>query len=258
MRGLAGKLALVTGGSGLIGGAVSVRLAEEGARVIVGSRSVEKARAWCDQQYVPDGSLIPMTLDLSTPDGVGAAMDHLRDVTGLPTIFVACAIPLEALPIPVDELSHEHFSALTEVDIAGHFMLVRDLAYALPPDETASIVWLSSIYGSAGVDHGIYPEGMMHSPPHYAACKAAVQGTVRWMATTWGPRGIRANAVVSGGVRSSARQNEEFVRRYNEKTMLRRMAEPSEIASACVFLASDDASYITGSCVNVEGGFLAW
>ena len=69
---------------------------------------------------------------------------------------------------------------------------------------------------------------MMHSPVHYSATKAAVQGTVRYLAGVWGERGVRVNAVVSGGVRSEKRQNEEFVRRYSKRTMLGRMARPDE------------------------------
>lgn len=258
MRGLDGKVAIVTGGKGLIGSAVSLRLAEEGAIVGVGSRTLEGAEQWCAEQSPGAGKLVPLQLDVGDRASIDAAFDRMEECAGKVTVLVATAVPLEALPVPFDEMSHEHFSRLMEVDVAGNFLAARTLVDRLDEATPASIVLFSSIYGSAAVDHGIYPEGMMHSPVHYAASKAAIQGVTRYLASTWGPRGVRSNAVVSGGVRSKARQNEEFVARYAAKTMLGRMAEPEEIAAAAVFLASDDASYITGTCIDVEGGFLAW
>ncbi len=258
MRGLKDKVAVVTGGKGLIGSAVNLRLAEEGAIVGVGSRSLEGAEAWCAEQAPADGKLVPLQLDVGDSTSIDAAFERMEELAGKVTILVATAVPLEALPVPFDEMSHEHFSRLMEVDVAGNFIAARTLVDRLDGGTSASIVLFSSIYGSAAVDQGIYPEGMMHSPVHYAASKAAVQGVTRYLASMWGPRGVRANAVVSGGVRSKARQNDEFVARYAAKTMLGRMAEPEEVAAAAVFLASQDASYITGTCVDVEGGFLAW
>ena len=256
MRGLQGKVALVTGGTGLIGGATCVRLAEEGVSVGVASRSIEKARNWCAEHDM--ANLHPLQLDVADANSIKTCFDEMAETCGLPEILVASAVPLEALPFPIEELTHEHFSRLYEVDVAGNFLCARTLVERLEEGRTGSIVWLSSIYGSAGVKHDIYPEGMMHSPVHYSSTKAAVQGTVRYLAGLWGEDGVRVNAVVSGGVRSEARQNDEFVRRYSRRTMLGRMAEPDELASSIAFLASDDASYITGTCLDVEGGLLAW
>jgi NAD(P)-dependent dehydrogenase (short-subunit alcohol dehydrogenase family) len=99
---------------------------------------------------------------------------------------------------------------------------------------------------------------MLPTPVQYAAVKAAAEGATRWLAAMWGERGVRVNALVPGGVASTQRQSEEFVKRYSEKTMLRRMATAEEVASAAAFLASDEASYITGQCLVVDGGLTAW
>ena len=257
MRGLSGRIALVTGGTGLIGGAAALRLAEEGAAVAVASRSYSKADEWCRYHRPRGGELFPLELDASSEESIAEAFGTLRTTVGPPSVMVACAIARESIAIPFEELTIDSFLDVQKVDVAGNFVCARTLVDGLAPGAAGSIVWLSSIYGSAGTDHWIYPEGMMHSPVHYGATKAAVQGLVRNLASMWGLQGVRVNAVVSGGVRDVERQNEEFVARYAKKTMLGRMAQPEEIGNACAFLASDDASYITGACLDVEGGFLA-
>lgn len=258
MRGLGGSVALVTGGAGIVGHAASLRLAEEGAHVFVSGRSEAKVREFCGANDPTGTRLVPLVLDVTSDASIRQAFEWMAGRAGIPTVLVACAIPREVLPVPFEQLSHEHFSRLVEVDVAGNFLCCRAMVDRLPEGRSASIVWLSSIYGSAGTDHSIYPEGMMHSPAHYAATKAAVQGIVRYLAAYWGGRQVRVNAVVAGGVRAEAIQPGDFAQRYARKTMLGRMAQPEEIASAVAFLASDDASYITGTCLNVDGGFLAW
>ncbi len=265
MRGLRDRTVLVTGGTGLIGGATCRRLAEEGARVIVASRSSDKAKAWCDETASElastegAGVLIPMEMDVASEQSIRDALDKLPSNADWPTILVATAIDTKWHATPFEELSHEHFAGISRADVAGNFIVARTLVEGASTENSAtSIVLFSSIYGSAGVQHSIYPEGMMHSPVHYAATKAAVQGTTRWLASYWGERGVRVNAVVSGGVRDENRQGDEFLTRYNCITMLGRMGRPSELAAAATFLASDDASYITGTCMDVEGGLLAW
>jgi NAD(P)-dependent dehydrogenase (short-subunit alcohol dehydrogenase family) len=264
MRGLRGKTVLVTGGTGLIGGATCQRLAEEGARVIVASRSGDKAKAWCDETTAAladvegVGTLVPLEMDVSSEQSIRDGFDTIRN-TDWPTILVATAIDTKWHATPFEELSHEHFAGISRADVAGNFIVARTLVENAPANVSpSSIVLFSSIYGSAGVQHSIYPEGMMHSPVHYASTKAAVQGTTRWLASYWGERGVRVNAVVSGGVRDENRQGGEFLKRYSRISMLGRMGRPSELAAAATFLASDDASYMTGTCMDVEGGLLAW
>jgi NAD(P)-dependent dehydrogenase (short-subunit alcohol dehydrogenase family) len=89
----------------------------------------------------------------------------------------------------------------------------------------------------------------------YAAAKAGVHGLTRWLATYWGDKGIRVNTLVPGGVENH--HDPEFVRRYIERTPLRRMARPEDLVGMTVFLASDASSYCTGQQYFVEGGWTA-
>lgn len=259
MKGLSGRIALVTGGTGLIGSAVVKRLAAEGAVVAVASRSAERARAWIhDAGDIAPGRLTPLELDLSDEDSIHAALERLRCEVGPPSLLIANASLRDGLATPFDALDHDSFRKLFDVDVAGHFLCARCLVEALPKETTASIVLLSSVYATIGVNHAIYPEGMSPTPVHYAAVKAGVLGMTRYLAGLWGERGVRVNAVAAGGVASADRQSPEFVRNYAARTMLRRMAAPEEIAGAVAFLASEEAGYITGECLVVDGGFSAW
>lgn len=259
MKGLKDRVALVTGATGLLGSAIAKRLAAEQTTVIIASRDLSKAKQWVERQNKEQtsGRYIPAQLDLSNEQSIRNCLDSIVDQAGIPTIVVANASLRDGVGVPFEKLTHDSFKNLFAVDIAGHVLLLRHTVDRLA-SQPASIVFLSSIYAKVGVDHRIYPEGMISTPVQYAAVKAAAEGATRWLAAKWGERGIRVNCLVPGGIASPQRQSEEFVKRYSEKTMLRRMATAEEVASAAAFLASDEASYITGQCLVVDGGLTAW
>ena len=140
MRGLQGKVAIVTGGTGLIGGATCLRLAEEGVTVAVTSRNLEKATEWCRAQSRP--GLHPFELNVADADSIRECFDAVKAKCGRPTILIACAIPLEALPVPFDTVTHKDFSRVLEVDVAGNFLCARTMVDRLPEGRTPT--WCGS------------------------------------------------------------------------------------------------------------------
>ena len=192
-------------------------------------------------------------MDVTDERGVKTAFAEIVKRYGAPRILVANASCREALESSFDRIAAQHFADLCAVDIAGHFLCARQFAAALPKGKSGSIVFLSSIYAIAGAD----PE-LSSAPPQYGAAKGALLGLTRSLAARWGRRGIRVNAVIAGGVEAPGRQSAKFRAAYGRKTMLRRMARAEEIASAVAFLASGDASYITGAALAVDGGYTAW
>lgn len=259
MRGLADRVALVTGATGLLGTAISRRLAEEGCRVAAASRDLKKVEGWVSEQpQAVRPRLHAAELDLSQEKSIAAFFRGAASRSQMPTILVANASLRDGMFPGLKDLTLEHFSRLFSVDVGGHFLCARSMVEHLPAKQPASIVFLSSIYAVAGVDPSLYapepPPGMVN----YAAVKSAMSGLVRSMASHWGSRGVRVNAVVAGGIRSRERQAEEFAAAFGRKTLLGRMAAADEVASAVAFLASDEASYITGESLVVDGGFSAW
>jgi NAD(P)-dependent dehydrogenase (short-subunit alcohol dehydrogenase family) len=256
MRGLQGKIALVTGATGILGRAIIKRLAAEGVIVIATSRNLARAQQMLQEQGL-DHSCFAGELDLSDTASIEKLVASVSSEPGPPTIVIASASCRDGLSVPFPDVTHQLFTNVFDTDIAGHCMLIRAVVGALD-GRSASVIFLSSIYGLMGVDQGIYPPGFLSTPVQYAATKGAAISAARWLAAFWGSKGTRVNVVSAGGVSSHRNDNDDFVKRYSAKTMLGRMASADEIASAVSFLASDEASYITGECLVVDGGLSAW
>jgi NAD(P)-dependent dehydrogenase (short-subunit alcohol dehydrogenase family) len=133
--------------------------------------------------------------------------------------------------------------------IAGH------VAAAMAKRGRGAIVNVASIYGAVGPDFAVYDGTDMTTPPAYSAIKGGIIAYTRYLASYYGPRGVRINAVCPGGVANN--QPPRFVENYAARTPLRRMARPEEIAGPVAFLASDAASYVTGAILPVDGGWTA-
>jgi NAD(P)-dependent dehydrogenase (short-subunit alcohol dehydrogenase family) len=119
----------------------------------------------------------------------------------------------------------------------------------------ASIINVASIYGIVAPDYSLYGGTTMGNPAAYAASKGGLLQLTRWLATTLAPD-VRVNAITPGGVFRN--QNPDFVKRYEAKTPLGRMARESDFAGAVAYLASDMSGYVTGQNLVVDGGWSVW
>ena len=125
---------------------------------------------------------------------------------------------------------------------------------------SGSIIQLGSIYGILGQDLSVYEGTAMHENMTYAAIKGGITNLTRQMASYYGKFNIRVNTLVPGGLSGSVAgksdiQNPAFVKQYSQKIPLKRLGRAEEIASAALFLASDAASYLTGTSLIVDGGW---
>jgi len=260
---LTGKVIVVTGGNGLLGSAYCQALAEHGAHVVVadlpGAHPQEAAQDLsqrtgrralglpCDVAVEADVvELFQRTLqEFGRVDGVmnnaAATGEHLMREG-------AVFSPFEDYPLAVWE-------AVLRVNLTGVFLVAREGGKALLKSGGGSMVNVSSTYGVVGPDHRIYEGMKFASFPGYSASKAGVHGLTRWLATYWGDKGIRVNTLVPGGVEN--RHDPEFVRRYAERTPLRRMARREDMVGMVVYLMSDAAAYATGQQYFVDGGWTA-
>jgi 3-oxoacyl-[acyl-carrier protein] reductase len=245
MNTLNGKTALVTGASRGIGRATALALAQGGAQVLVHYSSNEKdADAVVAEIRGGGGNAEKVGGDLGKPDGAHALARQVRTIVGdRLDILVANAGVSKAATI--EETTVEDFDYLFAVNARAPFFLVQQLLPVLC--KGSSIIFTSSLAARASV-------GTLYA---YAASKGAVETLVKHFAAALGPRGIRVNAVAPGVVETEM-SNFAKTDAGREFTLgmqaLKRMAQPEDIAPVVRFLASDDARWVTGESIHVDGG----
>jgi 3-oxoacyl-[acyl-carrier protein] reductase len=245
MSKLNGKTALVTGASRGIGRAIALALAQAGAQVLVHYGSNEKeANAVVAVIRRGGGKAEKVGGDLRKPDGAHTLAKRARDIVGgrLDILVANAGISKSAT---IDATTVEDFDDQFAVNVRAPFFLVQQLLPALC--KGSSVIFTSSLAAHASV-------GTLSA---YAATKGAIDTLVKHFAAALGAKGIRVNAVAPGVVDTDM-SNFTKTEAGREATLamqaLKRMAEPDDIAPAVVFLASDDARWITGDSIHVDGG----
>ncbi|MEU1618326.1 glucose 1-dehydrogenase [Streptomyces sp. NPDC005722] len=249
---LAGKAALVTGAGRGIGAAAARLFAREGARVLLAARTEDQLRAVTEQIRAAGGTAEYVVCDLGDAAGVRAAVDGAVDRYGrLDVAFnnAATSVP----PAPMDQVPETDFDLVYTVNLKGPWLAMSaEVAAIRATAGTGAIVNNSSV-GSLRGNPALSP---------YAAMKRAVNSLTESAAITYGPEGIRVNALAPGTtltemIRAWDEHSPGTVDRLNERTPLRRAADPDEIAQAAAWLLSDRASYVTGTVLPVDGGLRA-
>ncbi len=245
MSKLSGKTALVTGASRGIGRASALALAKAGAQVLVHyGRGKDEADAVVGEIRSAGGRAQAVTADLASPDGAHALAREVRVIVGdrLDILVSNAGISKAAT---IEETAIGDFDNLFAVNVRAPFFLVQQLLPIL--GSGGSVVMVSSLAAHASV-------GNLAA---YAATKGAVDTLVKHFASALGPRGIRVNAVAPGVV-ATEMSNLTKTDAGRDFTLnmqaLKRLAQPDDIGDVVAFLASDDARWISGDTVRVDGG----
>jgi NAD(P)-dependent dehydrogenase (short-subunit alcohol dehydrogenase family) len=245
MTNLAGKTALVTGGSRGIGRAAAIALSKAGAQVLVHySRAVKEAAAVVAQLREEGGRADAVSADLGAPDGPHKLAKQVRAIVG-ERLDVLVANAGISRPATIEKTTVADFDELFAVNVRGPFFVVQQLLPILA--EGSSIVFISSLGAHAAV-------GALSA---YSATKGAIDTLVKHFASELGSRGIRVNAVAPGIVATDMSNfaKTEQGRDYAISIQaLKRVAGPEDIGGVITFLASDDARWITGDTIRVDGG----
>lgn len=260
---LDGKVALVTGGAGILGRGFAQGLAEAGAQVAVVDIHAETV-AEVVAEIGPRAA--GFVCDVASSDSVKECVASILERFGGIDILHNNAATKTADPrkffTSFEDYPLETWREVMSVNIDGMFLMAqavgRDMVHR---GCGGSIIQTASIYGLTGPDPRIYEGseylgGPINTPAVYAASKAAVVGFTKWLATHWAPAGIRVNCLVPGGVSSG--QNSVFSEKYSARVPLGRMARAEEMVPALLYLASDASSYVTGQVLAVDGGWTAW
>lgn len=242
---LAGKTALITGGSSGIGLATALLFHAEGAQVAISGRdprSLDRARATLGED------VIALPSDAGDTRDIAALMASVRQALGRLDILLINAGSMIATPF--ESVSESQFDTQANVNFKGVFFTIQQALPLLPAN--SSIIVITSIANQLGSPHVCV----------YAACKAALRSLVRSLGLELIGRGIRVNAISPGPISTaifdraglSAADVQTIKTGIRQKSPIKRFGDPTEVARVALFLASDDASYLVGEEIVVDGG----
>jgi NAD(P)-dependent dehydrogenase (short-subunit alcohol dehydrogenase family) len=257
---LSGKVAIVTGATGQLGRAISTTLAEQGANIVVNSRTKSECEDFASQLSNSYQRSTAAAGDITEVEDVDSVIDRAVEEFGHLDILINNAYAGETPEF--EELTLQDFQAGLETGISGPFLFCKSSIPELKKTE-GCIVNISSIYGVVAPDHRIYENTFLSSPPHYGAAKASLIQFTRWLATRYAEDNIRANSITPGGIyneKFEERQGyvDRFVPSYAYRTPLGRMGTPDDLRGAVAYLSSDASRWVTGQNMNVDGGWTAW
>jgi len=244
---LKGKVAIITGSSRGIGRSIALRMAEQGAKVVVSSRKAEACETVANEIKAAGGEAIVVPCNVSDKAQLQALVDATLRQWGRIDILV-CNAAVNPFFGPSKDIPDEAFDKIMAVNIKSNHWLANMVAPGMAERGDGAIIVISSVGGLFG----------SNTLGAYGISKAADMQLVRNLAVEWGPQNVRANCIAPGLIRTDfARalwENPDIAKKATKGYALRRIGEPDEIAGAAVFLGSAAGRFMTGQTMVIDGG----
>jgi NAD(P)-dependent dehydrogenase (short-subunit alcohol dehydrogenase family) len=251
---LDGKIALVTGGTGIYGSHITRALAEAGAVTVVASRNGSRCKSFAEALSNEGLQVEGDECDLALEEEIRALRDRILKRHGRLDVLFNNAVARSGGDLR--QATGVDWDTAMRVNSTGLFLSCKIFSEPMQAQRSGSIVNIASIYGMVGPDFSIYEGTTMTNPVNYAFAKGGMINLTRYLASFLAPHNIRVNCLSPGGFETQ-NMPEPFLANYRRKTLLGRMAEADDIKGPAVFLASDASRYITGQNVAVDGGWTA-
>ena len=249
---LRNQVIILTGGAGLYGRGLVRDLASAGAELIIASRNIEALEKVAAEERADGRTVTAMQLDQADEASVLALRDAVLAKFGRIDGLVNNAV---ARPMRTPD-SVEGWIESMRVNATGLYLITHHIGKVICDQGKGSVVNIGSMQGMIGPSFELYAgTNMGVPPPDYFFHKGGMINFTRYYAALFGPKGVRVNCLSPGGFFNN--QPEPFLTRYNEHTMLNRMADPEDLGGSVIFLLSDASKYITGANLAVDGGYTA-
>lgn len=251
MFSLKNKTALVIGGKGKIGLEISYGLSEYGAKVYVASRDIKLPRGI--KNKFDDLGIKILKMDASNEDDVNSVVEKIINDAGNIDILVNSSAWRPQTNFIDDSI--ENWEKSIKINSNAIFIPSRVIGRKMAIGNGGSIINISSIYGITAPPMSIYEDCDFQTEPDYPFLKAGCIGLSKYLSSYFAKDNVRVNVIAPGGIFN--KQPEGFTKRYNAMVPMKRMASAKDIVGACIFLASDASSYVTGVVIPVDGGWTA-
>lgn len=247
MSSLENKVIIITGSSGLLGQLATVDLIKKGAKVV--GTDIHRTN-------FKDNNFDFFEGNISEKEDIERLVNYAKTTYNRIDGLVNLAYPRTSdWGTIFEEISYASWQKNVDMQLNAVFYICQQVLEIMKQQNSGSIVNIASIYGVVGNDFSLYQEYGGTSPAAYSAIKGGIINFSRYLASYYGKNNVRVNCVSPGGIIDEKQQHPSFIKRYSEKSPLRRLGRPEEIAPAISFLLSDDASFITGHNLMVDGGW---
>jgi len=251
------KIAVVTGGAGLIGTAICHTLSEAGAKVYIGEINRDKGEKVTNE--IKEKGLLAefIELDITSEDKIKNAISGIMRKNSKIDIWINNAYPRTPdWGDKFEDIKMESLRKNVDMHMNGYFLCCQKVIEEMKKRRRGVIVNLGSHYGVLGPNFSVYEGLQMTMPAAYSLIKGGIVNFSRYLATYSAPYNIRVNVVCPGGVYDN--QDPRFVEKYKKLVPVNRMANPEDISGPVLFLCSDASAYVTGQVMMVDGGLSVW
>ena len=258
---LSGKVAVITGGAGLLGPEMAGALLDQGASVVLTDLDAEKCVKVIDERSWQNLPVIPSGLDVASSQSWRVLLQFVLEKYGKVDILVNGAASTNQSKTANFEAGFENFpeedwDRIMDINLKGTFLGCQIIGKRMVEQGNGAIINIASLYGVVSPNHRIYPGTGIFQPVAYSVSKQGVIALTKYLATLWADKNVRVNSLTPGGVWN---QHEGlFYERYKQLNPSGDMADKSDMNGGIVFLASDASKHVIGHNLIIDGGYSVW